>query len=178
MTRPVGASAKELFSGRMPDGGYVRFFIKRNQFMKTIRNLVSIILSVFLAVGTGILFSGCADSEKDLTILVYNKTDNRLIAKFPPDIDKLEYSICYSGEEIFLRIRYRLADSEVIHDQYESPTSSDWFDSVWLYEDNDGNQDGGIRSIKDKGRYHISIHSFTGCEIWNPRSVELIMHVI
>ena len=140
--------------------------------------MVSIILSVFLAVGTGILFSGCADSEKDLTILVYNKTDNRLIAKFPPDIDKLEYSICYSGEEIFLRIRYRLADSEVIHDQYESPTSSDWFDSVWLYEDNDGNQDGGIISIKDKGRYHISIHSFTGCEIWNPRSVELIMHVI
>lgn len=146
--------------------------------MKGVRNLVSIILSVFMAVGAGILFSGCTDSEKDLTILVYDKADDRLIAKFPPDIDKLEYSICYSGEEIFLRIRYRLADSEVIHDQYESPTSSDWFDSVWLYEDNDGNQDGGIRSIKDKGRYHISIYSFTGCEIWNPRSVELIMHVV
>lgn len=145
--------------------------------MKVIRNLVSIILSAFMVVGTGILLSGCTDSKKDLTILVYDKSDNRLVAKFPPDIDKVENTISYTGEEMFLRIRYRLADSEVVYDQYESPTSSDWFVTVWLYEDNDGNQDGGIRSIKDKNRYHSSIHSFTGYEIWNPRSVEFICYI-
>lgn len=146
--------------------------------MKVIRNLVSIILSVFMVVGTGILFSGCTDSKKDLTILVYDKADNRLIAKFPPDIDKVENSISYTGEEMFLRIRYQLGDSEVVYDQYELQTGHDWFVTVWLYEDNDGNQDTEKRSLKDKGRYHISIYAFEGCEIWNPRSVKLIMHVV